>query len=209
MLASDSPPGQLPDPIPASYYAQAPAPRARRLTLPAPSLAASAVIGGVLASAALVVLVPRILAAAPDPVASHRPPAPAATHTPAPAETPLAALPTDSPSPTPTPTPTPTATQQPTPTPSPTPSTGTITFVNAPLSVQRGRTATLQARTPPRTTCAIDIGYASAPNLDPASSGVTGSVSWSWRVSRSAPVGTWPIRVTCGAATATTQIVLS
>jgi hypothetical protein len=135
------------------------------------------------------------------------PPGPAASREPSPpgAATPLPAVQTPEPTPTLTPTP------SPTPTVSPSPSPVAVAFLNAPLSARRNRSnpVTLRARTTPRLTCTIAIGYTDAPQLDPDTADSSGNVSWSWRVGGSAPVGTWPITVTCGAAKATTQITVS
>jgi len=105
----------------------------------------------------------------------------------------------------PTPTPTPTATPRRTASPAPT----TVTFLNAPLASRGGQTVTLLVRTTAGTASSIVVGYQPPPGLDPATSSSTGSVSWTWRVSRQASAGTYPITVTCGGGAATTQIVLT
>src|SRR5262245_18675028 len=112
------------------------------------------------------------------------------------------------PSPTPTPSPSPVPTPSPTPRRTPTPGPA-VTFLNAPLSSSRGQTVTLQVHTAPNTACSINVGYQPPPALNPATSSGTGAVSWTWRVSRQAADGSWPITVTCGGSTATAQIVLS
>jgi hypothetical protein len=156
-----------------------------------------------LVAAALLALVLHGRAAPPGELSSNRSePAPVATP-PAVTPTPVAAVPppAETPAPTPTPSPTPRATPSPTP--------AAITFLNAPLTGRLGRPVTLQVRTTPRTTCSIDLGYTSAPVLDPSLSDSGGRASWTWRVGRSAPTGTWPVTVTCGGVRASTQIVVS
>jgi len=113
-------------------------------------------------------------------------------------------------SPSPSPTPSPTTSPSPTPTrsPSPSPPRG-VTFLNAPLSARLGRPVSLAVLTAPNTSCSISVGYTSAPDLSNATSDSQGNVRWTWRVSRFAPAGTWPIVVSCGGVTATTQITLS
>jgi len=142
----------------------------------------------------------------PSPAAAH-----AARQTPPPASGPaaLAGVATASPvapttTPSPQPTPTPTVAPRRSPTASPPP----VTFLNPPLWSPGGQFVTVSVRTSPLTACSIAVGYQPAPTLDPATSSGTGDVSWTWKVSRQAPTGTWPITVTCGRGTATTQIVL-
>ena len=96
----------------------------------------------------------------------------------------------------------------PTPTPVPTPTPATVTFLNAPLSVRRGQTVTLLARTAPNTQCSTTIGYPSAPDLDPARSDAEGNVSWTWHVGSHTQRGSWPISISCGAESDSTQIVV-
>jgi len=85
-----------------------------------------------------------------------------------------------------------------------------VTFVNAPLTVGRGSTATLQAKTAPNTSCSIEVDYKSGPSkaagLGPSTSDATGNVSWTWKVGANTTPGSWPIIVTCGSASAHTTI---
>jgi hypothetical protein len=180
---------------------------ARRRALggwPARMPAVTALAAALVAAAALMALLLHARSAPPSDLSSIRssPSAPAASPPPV---TPTPAIVDPTPAPTPTPTPRPSATPQATPSPTP----ATVTFLNAPLTGRLGRPVSLRVRTAPGTTCSIDLGYTSAPDLDPAQSDADGLVSWSWRVSRSAPTGTWPVAVTCGSARASTQIVLS
>lgn len=140
------------------------------------------------------------------PVTSRSPHgSPAPIGAPAPSDSPTPDT-TDSPTPdtTPTPSPTPSPTRSPT----PTPAKAGISFLNAPLFAHRGQTVTLRAATTPNTQCTAVPGYLTSPGAMTAVSDGAGLVSWTWRVSNGAPSGTWPIAVSCGSATATTQITL-
>lgn len=160
-------------------------------------------VGGVLAAAALLVLLLQDLSSQHGDMASSRPqPTPPSAAPTLPAEErPVALAPSEPPSPG--------ARTSPTPRSSPLPTHVSIALLNAPLTAHRGRSVSLQARTTPSTLCSIDIGYASAPSLDPITSDAGGEVSWMWRVAGPAPTGTWPVTVTCGGASATTQLVVS
>lgn len=218
---------QPPEPIPASFYARTaearqPRPfpaavmalgiRALRRRVPLPGswrptrvVAGWILAGGLLACVALLTVLPHVLASPSGGLASGR-------SSPSP---PVASSPTASPSPPPDATPAPVV-EDPSPVPArpsapagaPSPLAASVTFLNAPLAGRRGRSVSLEVRTTPGTVCSIDLGYASAPDLGPATSDAGGGVSWSWRVGGPAPSGSWPVTVTCGGATATTQIVL-
>ena len=90
-----------------------------------------------------------------------------------------------------------------------TPTPESVAFLDAPLYVERGHTATLHARTAPNSDCSIEVGYPSPPDLDEATSDGSGIVSWSWRVGKRVEAGSWPITVSCGTGTGTTQITVS
>lgn len=90
-----------------------------------------------------------------------------------------------------------------------TPTPESVTFLDAPLYVERGHTATLHAQTAPDSDCSIEVGYPSPPELDEATSDGSGIVSWSWRVGRRVEPGSWPIIVSCRTGTGTTQITVS
>ena len=94
----------------------------------------------------------------------------------------------------------------PTPTPSPTPAPISVVFVNGPLTTDRGEQVTLRVRTAAHTPCSISIGYSGAPALSPVDSGADGTVAWRWQVRKNAPRGNWPVEVSCGSGTGTTQI---
>src|SRR5215472_1211886 len=93
-----------------------------------------------------------------------------------------------------------------TPTPLPTPTPISVVFVNAPLTTDRGEQVTLRVRTAAHTPCSISIGYPNAPELSPVDSGADGTVAWRWQVRKNTPRGSWPIDVSCGSGTGTTQI---
>src|SRR5262245_22636269 len=97
-----------------------------------------------------------------------------------------------------------------TPTPSPTraPTALPVVFINAPLSTERGEQVTVRVRTTAHTACTITIGYPSAPALSPDESGADGVAAWTWQVRKNAPRGTWPLAVTCGSSTASSQITI-
>ena len=154
-----------------------------------------AALAALFAATALVV-VPARGAPGAEPVAGR--PSPARTAVPTPTSIPVAATP--SPTPSPTRRPTPTATPRPTPTP--------ITLTISSQTVQRSERVTLRAQAAPNTVCTAAVGYPSPPTLSPSTSDNSGRVSWSWRVG-SVPAGTYPITVTCGGVTATTQITVS
>jgi len=90
-----------------------------------------------------------------------------------------------------------------------TPTPESVTFLDAPLFVERGHTATLHAQTAPDTDCSIEVGYPSPPELDEATSDGNGIVSWSWRVGKRVEPGSWPITVSCRTGTGTTQITVT
>lgn len=67
--------------------------------------------------------------------------------------------------------------------------------------VAAGSNASISVRTNPTSTCTITVVYGKTASTD---SGLTskvadafGTVSWSWTVDTAAPVGTWPVKVTC------------
>lgn len=126
-----------------------------------------------------------------------------------------AAPPTSTPTATAAPTAAPTSAPTVTPTapPPPPPPAATVTFLNAPLTVAHGQTATLAARTSPNTGCFIVVMYKTGPStaagLSPATSDGAGNVSWTWLVGSRTTPGTWPITVTCGAASNNTTITVT
>jgi micrococcal nuclease len=120
----------------------------------------------------------------------------------APATTQTAASPTATVTPSAATTPTPAAQAQ-----------TVVTFVNAPLMVARGNNATLQVKTAPNTSCAIEVDYKSgastAAGLVTKTSDGAGNVSWTWKVGSTTTPGSWPITVTCGDGSAQTHITVT
>lgn len=125
---------------------------------------------------------------------------PTATPISTPPALPLVTNPTATPEPTPTPTHRPTVT--------PAGSGITIILMPPPFTARRGQTVAFSIRTTTHTACSIAIGYANAPALPPAMPDAAGNVSWTWLVGRQAPLGTWPIRVTCGTGSGNTTITI-
>ena len=228
----DPPQARLPEPIPTSYYARRDGSgpeearsaaaitalheaidgvRSRLLRRQAAGvLAGSTLVGGLIAIAALLVLLSHVVSSAHGGLASGQRPVATPAGTSAPRESPIVPVvqaPVGVPSPTPQVSPSPQVSPMPTSTSSPPPAL--VTFLNAPLAAHRGRSVSLQVRTTPVTTCTIVLGYPSAPRLDPATSDAGGAVSWTWRVAGPAPAGTWPVTVACGGTSATTQLVVS
>jgi len=67
--------------------------------------------------------------------------------------------------------------------------------------VAQGSNAALTVDTNATSTCSISVVYNNVPSKDSGLSNKTadayGTVSWSWTVDPSVPVGTWPVTVTC------------
>jgi micrococcal nuclease len=88
-----------------------------------------------------------------------------------------------------------------------------VTFLNGPLAVARGGNATLQVKTAPNTLCSIEVDYKSGPStaggLVPKTSDSASNVSWTWKVGANTTPGAWPIIVTCGSASAQTNITVT
>ena len=73
-------------------------------------------------------------------------------------------------------------------------------------SVQRGSNASISIRTRPQAACSIRVTYSLTPDQDkeskdggliPKTADDYGTVSWTWTVETSRPVGSWPVEVTC------------
>ncbi len=94
--------------------------------------------------------------------------------------------------------------------PSPSAAQTVVRFLNAPITAGRGRNATLKVKTAPRTSCSIEVDYASGPSsaagLVNKTSDGAGNVSWTWKVGTNTTRGAWPITVTCGDTSAETHI---
>jgi hypothetical protein len=67
--------------------------------------------------------------------------------------------------------------------------------------VQQGDNASVDIQTNPDSTCSITAVYNNVTEKDsglaPKTADEYGLVEWSWTVSSSAPVGTWPITINC------------
>lgn len=67
--------------------------------------------------------------------------------------------------------------------------------------VMPGDNASVIVKTNPGSWCTITAMYNNVPSKDSGLSGKTsddfGSVSWTWTVEATVPVGTWPVTVTC------------
>jgi hypothetical protein len=172
-----------------------------------PALAAWGGIGLVLLVAASTPLLAQRPAASMT-QATQRSPAPRSPA--APAGAPAVAVPPDV-TPSASPSPSPSASPSPSPSTRTTPSAppASFRFSNAPLSGHQGQRVMLVGFTSPGTTCTIAIAYSGAPDLGPDTADSGGRVSWSWRIAGAAPTGTWPITVSCGTVSATTQITVS
>lgn len=101
------------------------------------------------------------------------------------------------------------------PTPHPTPKSGPaasvrITGLTSPIS--RGAFATLVARTKAGVTCSITVEYSSGPSkaagLGPKIASASGSVTWTWKVGSRTTLGSWPVTVACGSASAHVALVV-
>lgn len=67
--------------------------------------------------------------------------------------------------------------------------------------VAPGQNVSLQLRTNPAAKCKISVVYDKTPSKDsglmPKIADEYGMVSWTWTVDASAPLGNWPVKVTC------------
>jgi len=89
---------------------------------------------------------------------------------------------------------------------------GGVTITREPGTVRRGATATVAARTTPGAQCSIVVRYKSGPSqaqgLGPKTAAANGDVSWSWMVGTRTTPGAWPVTITCGGASASTEVVV-
>ncbi len=94
----------------------------------------------------------------------------------------------------------------------PTAPSGGVTITRAPGTVRRGATATVAARTAPGAQCSIVVRYKSGPSkaqgLGPKIADANGNVSWSWKVGTNTTPGAWPVTITCGGSSASTEVVV-
>lgn len=109
----------------------------------------------------------------------------------------------------PSPTTTPIHVRAPRHSPTSTPARTEVVLPNGPLSAHPGQRVTLVAQTAPNSQCSIDVSYPGQPNLGSVTSDGSGNVSWTWKVVGLTPAGSWPITVSCGSGSASTQITVS
>jgi hypothetical protein len=79
------------------------------------------------------------------------------------------------------------------------PEGASIEVLSSPVS--QGSNADITVQTLQGSKCSISVAYGKVPAVDSGlvtkESDIYGSVSWSWTVSPTAPLGTWPVNVTC------------
>ena len=67
--------------------------------------------------------------------------------------------------------------------------------------VSAGSNSSITIATNAGSACTISVSYNNVPSTDsglaPKTADVYGNVNWTWTVDSSAPVGTWPVKVTC------------
>jgi hypothetical protein len=74
-----------------------------------------------------------------------------------------------------------------------------LEYISSP--VKPGENTTMSVHTNPKASCTIAVAYNNIPVVDSGlikkTADVYGSVAWTWTVSKDAPLGKWPIKVTC------------
>jgi hypothetical protein len=79
------------------------------------------------------------------------------------------------------------------------PEQASIEVLTSPVPV--GSNASASVKTNAGSTCSISVTYNNVPSKDsglvPRNSDDYGNVTWSWTVDKTAPVGTWPVKITC------------
>jgi len=74
-----------------------------------------------------------------------------------------------------------------------------LEFITSPVT--RGSQATIEVNTNALSSCSITVTYNNVPAVDPGlktqAADAYGAVGWTWDVSQSAPIGTWPVKITC------------
>ena len=80
-----------------------------------------------------------------------------------------------------------------------TPASASVTALSSP--VVPGDNASLTIKTVPTAKCTVAVTYgtvaAKDSGLAPKNADEFGTVSWVWTVDKAAPIGTWPVKVTC------------
>ena len=79
------------------------------------------------------------------------------------------------------------------------PASAAIESLLTPVSL--GSNTSVSVKTVPTAKCTISVTYNEVPSKDsglsPKTADVYGNVVWSWTVEKTAPLGTWPVKVTC------------
>jgi micrococcal nuclease len=85
-----------------------------------------------------------------------------------------------------------------------------VVVTKAPGTVGRGYYASVTVKTAPKASCSIGVYYKSgrsvAQGLYTKTASASGVVSWSWKVGTRTTPGSWPVRISCGGASATTYV---
>jgi hypothetical protein len=89
------------------------------------------------------------------------------------------------------------------------PESASIQSLTAPVTP--GENAAVTIKTNPGSWCTITVIYNKVPSKDSGLMGKTsdeyGSVTWSWTLDTSVPIGTWPVTITCLRNTKTAVVV--
>lgn len=87
-----------------------------------------------------------------------------------------------------------------------------LSIVRQPGSVARGDVAQVTVQAPPGADCTITVSYrggpSSAQGLEPKQAGTDGRLTWRWAVGSKTTLGTWPVTITCGAASVETTVTV-
>lgn len=79
------------------------------------------------------------------------------------------------------------------------PESAAVEMMSSP--VKPGEDASIAVKTNPGSKCTITVLYnkvpSTEPGLIPQVADEFGTVNWGWTISASAPIGTWPVKVTC------------
>jgi hypothetical protein len=79
------------------------------------------------------------------------------------------------------------------------PENAAVEVLTSPVAV--GSNASISVKTNAGSTCTISVTYNNVPSKDSGlitkNSDDYGNVTWAWTVDKTAPVGTWPVKVTC------------
>lgn len=79
------------------------------------------------------------------------------------------------------------------------PESASIQSLTTPIAP--GDNASVTIKTNPKSTCVISVIYDKTPSTDSGLSAKTsdeyGTVTWSWTVENTVPIGKWPVKITC------------